>query len=54
MPRNYIKRGLALLTLVGITSTIGSIEHGDLSLASVTLAIASFVALTLVNITERK
>jgi hypothetical protein len=54
MPRNYIKRGLSLFTLIGITSTVGSIGHGDLSLASVTLAIASFVALTLVNITERK
>lgn len=54
MPRNYIKRILAVFTLLGITSTIGSIEHGDLSLQSVTLALVSFVLLTLVNVTERK
>lgn len=54
VPRNYIKRGLALFTLIGISTTVGSIEHGHLSLQSVTLAVVSFVALTLVNITERK
>ena len=54
MPRNYIKRGLTAFTLIGITSTVGSIEHGNLSIASVMLACLSFVALVVTNITERK
>jgi hypothetical protein len=54
MPRNYIKRGLSLLTLIGITSTVGSIQHGSLSLASLNLAVYSLAGLIIVNATETK
>jgi hypothetical protein len=54
MPRNYIKRGLSLFMLVGITSTVGSIQHGSLSLASMNLALYSLAGLIIVNATETK
>lgn len=54
MPRNYIKRGLSLFTLIGITSTVGSIQHGSLSLASLNLAVYSFALLVIMNLTEKE